>query len=154
MNTNPDIQKTKFFQFLLLASSLAQKLKKFCFLDVWVGIHLVVSGYRVVIICILSKTGQKPPKFAHLWRLNRLAQKKAIYSFGCVQTSRFSTNFDLGKVFINGGESTQKPEKWQFSPKFEIYITRKWQPQKVKLNFIGIMGSNGDILGGHPKIFF
>ena len=113
---SPDIQKTKFFQFLLLASSLAQKLKKFCFLDVWVGIHLVVSGYRVVIICILSKKGQKPPKFAHLWRLNRLAQKKAIYSFGCVQTSRFSTNFDLGKVFINGGESTQKPKKWQFSP--------------------------------------
>ena len=69
---SPDIQKTKFFQFLLLASSLAQKLKKFCFLDVWVGIHLVVSGYRVVIICILSKKGQKPPKFAHLGRLNRL----------------------------------------------------------------------------------
>ena len=56
---SPDIQKTKFFQFLLLASSLAQKLKKFCFLDVWVGIHLVVSGCRVVIICILSQNRQK-----------------------------------------------------------------------------------------------
>ena len=55
---SPDIQKTKFFQFLLLASSLAQKLKKFCFLDVWVGIHLVVLGYRVVIICMLSKNGK------------------------------------------------------------------------------------------------
>ena len=47
---SPDIQKTKFFQFLLLASSLAQKLKKFCFLDIWVGIHLVVSEYKVVIL--------------------------------------------------------------------------------------------------------
>ena len=61
---SPDIQKTKFFQFLLLASSLAQKLKKFCFLDVWVGIHLVVSGYRVVIICILSQNRQKWQKKA------------------------------------------------------------------------------------------
>ena len=47
---SPNIQKTKFFQFLLLASSLAQKLKKFCFLDIWVGIHLVVSEYKVVIL--------------------------------------------------------------------------------------------------------
>ena len=70
---SPDIQKTKFFQFLLLASSLAQKLKKFCFLDVWVGIHLVVLGYKVVMICILTKNRPKPPKFAHLWRVNHLA---------------------------------------------------------------------------------
>ena len=63
MNTNPDIQKTKFFQFLLLASSLAQKLKKFSFLDICVGIHLVVSGYKVVILGKKSKFGQKPFKY-------------------------------------------------------------------------------------------
>ena len=62
MNTNPDIQKTKFFQFLLLASSLAQKLKKFCFLDIWVGIHLVVSEYKVVILGKILHFGQKPTK--------------------------------------------------------------------------------------------
>ena len=63
---SPDIQKTKFFQFLLLASSLAQKLKKFCFLDVWVGIHLVVLGYKVVMICILSKNRQKRAKITQV----------------------------------------------------------------------------------------
>ena len=51
-------------------------------------------------------------------------------------------------------KNLKKGKKWQFSPKFEIYITRKWQPQKVKLNFIGIRGGNGDILGGAPKKFF
>ena len=59
---SPNIQKTKFFQFLLLASSLAQKLKKFSFLDICVGIHLVVSGYKVVILGKNFKFGQKPFK--------------------------------------------------------------------------------------------
>ena len=35
MNTNPDIQKTKFFQFLRQRACEKQKLKKFCFLDIW-----------------------------------------------------------------------------------------------------------------------
>ena len=35
MNTNPNIQKTKFFQFLRQRACEKQKLKKFCFLDIW-----------------------------------------------------------------------------------------------------------------------
>ena len=39
---------------------------------------------------------------------------------------------------------------------FQLSITAFWAPQhtvpqKVKLNFMGIRGGNGDILGGAPK---
>ena len=134
---SPDIQKTKFFQFLLLASSLAQKLKKFCFLDVWVGIHLVVSGYRVVIICILSQNRQKWQKkakttqvcafvegkpfgveksYLQFWmRTNLKIQHKfwpgkSIHKWlrKCAKTWKQAKNGKFWKIWVKKGQKTAK----------------------------------------------
>ena len=90
---SPDIQKTKFFQFLLLASSLAQKLKNFVFgmgglvfILVWEisnSHHLMYFIKTFHQTCQMSKSDHKQPRYVQKLAKNAKIGSDDLTLRGC-----------------------------------------------------------------------